>query len=115
MTYLLLHNPQCSKSRAALALLEERGVDFAVRNYLKEPMSLDELRILHKRLGLPVAKWLRWGEDAASELDKEASDRELLGAMAMHPRIMERPILIHGDHARVGRPGPDNLLPLLDD
>ncbi len=114
MTYLLLHNPRCSKSRAALAMLEERGVDHEVRDYQKAPMSLDELRILHKRLGLPVAQWLRWGEDDAASLAKTASDRELLTAIAASPKLLERPILIHGDHARVGRPGPENLLPLLE-
>lgn len=113
MTYLLLHNPRCSKSRAALEMLRERGVDVEVRDYQKEPLSLDELRILHKRLGLPVAEWIRWEEDEAGGLDRSASDHELLRAMAERPRIMQRPILVHGDDARVGRPGPENLEPLL--
>lgn len=113
MTYLLLHNPRCSKSRAALELLQERQVPLQVRDYQREPLSLDELRILHKRLGLPVAEWIRWEEDEARELDKTASDHELLRAMASAPKIMQRPILVHGDEARVGRPGPENLEPLL--
>ena len=113
MTYLLLHNPRCSKSRAALRMLEERGVDLEVRDYQKAPLSLDELRILHKRLGLPVAEWIRWEEDEARGLDRASSDRELLQAMAAAPKIMQRPILVHGDDARVGRPGPENLEALL--
>lgn len=114
MTYLLLHNPQCSKSRAALEMLRERGVDLEVRDYQRQPLSFDELRILHKRLGLPVRAWIRWEEDEARGLDREASDHELLRAMAAAPRIMQRPILVHGDEARVGRPGPEDLEPLLD-
>ncbi len=113
MAYLLLHNPRCSKSRAALALLQERGVALEVRDYQKEPLSLDELRILRMRLGLPVAEWLRWNEDEAKGLDRGASDRELLEAMAAAPRLMQRPILVHGDDARVGRPGPEALEDLL--
>lgn len=113
MTYLLLHNPRCSKSRAALEMLQDRGVDLEVRDYQKAPLSLDELRILHKRLGLPVTQWIRWEEDEARGLDRTASDRELLDAMAAQPKIMQRPILVHGDEARVGRPGPENLEPLL--
>ncbi len=102
--YLLLHNPRCSKSRAALALLEERGVDVHVRDYIQEPLGLDELRILKKRLGRPVAEWFRWNEDAAKGLDRNTAEMALLQAMADEPRLMERPILIHGDHAVVGRP-----------
>lgn len=113
MAYLLLHNPRCSKSRAALALLEERGVEFTVRRYLDEPLSLDELRILRKRLGRAPAEWLRWTEDEAKGLPRDAPDMELLRAMAEHPRLMERPILIHGDEAAVGRPGPEALETLL--
>ncbi len=114
MAFLLLHNPRCSKSRGALALLEERGVDHEVREYLKEPLSLDELRILKKRLRRPVAEWLRWGQDEAAGLLRTAPEMELLQAMAASPILMERPILILGDEAVVGRPGPEALLALLD-
>ncbi len=113
MAYMLLHNPRCSKSRAALALLEERGVEHTVRKYLDEPLSADELRILRKRLGRAPAEWIRWNEDEAKAFDKEAPEQELIQAIAAHPRIMERPILIKGDEAAVGRPGPEALEPLL--
>lgn len=113
MPYILLHNPRCSKSRAAVALLEEQKAQFEVREYLKEPLSLDELRILKKRLGRPAAEWLRWGQDEAKSLDKKATDMELLQAMAEHPILIERPILIKGDRALVGRPGPEALEPML--
>lgn len=113
MSHLLLHNPRCSKSRAALELLQERGVEHTVRRYLDQPLSYDELRILRKRIGRPPAEWLRWGQDEAKGLDKDAPEQELLRAMAAHPILMERPILIHGDDALVGRPGPEALEPLL--
>lgn len=112
--FILLHNPRCSKSRAALALLQQRGVDHEVREYLKQPLSLDELRILKARLGRPPAEWLRWGQDEAHGLDRQAPPLELLQAMAQHPILMERPILIRGDEAAVGRPGPDALHILLE-
>ena len=113
MAYLLLHNPRCSKSRAALALLEERGIDVEVRKYLDQPLSADELRILRKRLGRAPAEWIRWNEDEAKGLDKDAPEQELIQAIAAHPKIMERPILIKDDEARVGRPGPEALHDLL--
>jgi arsenate reductase (glutaredoxin) len=113
MAYTLLHNPRCSKSRAALALLEERGIDHTVRKYLDEPLSADELRILRKRLGRKPAEWIRWNEDDAKPLDRDAPEQELIQAMAAHPKLMERPILIRDDEALVGRPGPEALEPLL--
>lgn len=113
MALMLLHNPRCSKSRAALALLEERGAEVAVRNYLEEPLSADELRILRKRLRLHPREWIRWNEAEAEGLDPEAPEQELVQAMARHPRIMQRPILIKDDEAVVGRPGPETFEPLL--
>ncbi len=112
---VLLHNPRCSKSRATLALLEERGVDFTVRRYLEQPLSRDELGDLALRLGLPVAEWLRQGETAFADaaLDTDAGHAALLEAMARYPILIERPILIRGKRARVGRP-PEAVLDLLD-
>ena len=86
---------------------------FQVRKYLDEPLSLDELRILRKRIGRPAAEWLRWGQDEAKGLDRDAPEMELLRAMAAHPVLIERPILIKDDEAVVGRPGPEALEPLL--
>lgn len=115
MAFVLLHNPQCSKSRAAKAMLEERGVDFQVREYLKEPLSLDELRILKKKLGADAKDWIRWGESEVAEagISQDDPPMQLLQALARHPRLIERPILVAEDEAAVGRPGPEALERLL--
>jgi arsenate reductase len=110
----LLHNPRCSKSRAALGLLEERGVPLDVRLYLERPLDVAELTSLVDGLGTPVAEWVRRREPefASAGLGPDSSDRELLIAMAAHPILMERPIAVHGARARIGRP-PERVLELL--
>jgi arsenate reductase len=110
---LLLHNPRCSKSRAAKALLEEQGVEFALRLYLEEPLSRAELDELARRLGRPVREWVRRGEAAFQEADLGgAADSELLDAVAAHPILLERPIGVRGTRAIVGRP-PEEIRKLL--
>ncbi len=111
---VLLHNPRCSKSRAARALLEERGATFTERRYLDDPLSRQELAELRKRLGREPAEWVRKGEDAfaAAGLSADSGEEALLDAMAAHPILMERPIAIAGSRAVVGRP-PENVLDLL--
>jgi arsenate reductase len=111
---LLLHNPRCSKSRAAKALLEERGAHFTERRYLEQPLSRAELAELRTRLGRPVAEWTRRQEEAyrAAGLAADASEEALLAAMAANPILMERPILLRGRRAVPGRP-PERVLELL--
>ncbi len=112
---LLLHNPRCSKSRAARALLEERGVPFRERRYLDEPLSIDELQVLAACLGRPAREWARRGEpawEAAGLVDGACAEPEILAAMAAHPVLIERPILVRGARAVVGRP-PERVLDLL--
>ncbi len=112
-TTVLLHNPRCSKSRQTKALLEERGVDFVERRYLEEPLAVDELRDLAGRLGQPVRAFTRTKEAAFAERELgEADDDALLAAMAEAPILMERPILVRGARAAVGRP-PEQVLELL--
>jgi arsenate reductase len=112
---VLLHNPRCSKSRATLALLEERGAKFELREYLSDPLSREELDSVGERLGRSARQWVRVKEAAFGEagLSDESSDDALLDAVAEHPVLMERPILLRGQRAAVGRP-PENVLALLD-
>ena len=113
-TYTIYHNPRCSKSRAALALLEARHVPLRVVEYLKEPPSRDELAALRTKMGLPPNQWVRKNEAqfTAAGLGADSSETELLDAMAKHPILIERPILVHGNRAVVGRP-PERVLELL--
>lgn len=113
--YVLWHNPRCSKSRAALALLGERGIAPVIRDYLAQPPSPEELRGLLQALDLPVRQLLRAGEAAYAELALDRphlDDAALLSAMAAHPRLIERPILVAAGRAVIGRP-PERVLELL--
>lgn len=112
---ILLHNPRCSKSRAAKALLDERGVAYEERCYLDTPLSRSELTRLRSALALAPRDWARRFDDAWREagLDANASDDAVLDAMAKHPILIERPILWAGDRALVGRP-PERVLELVD-
>ena len=113
MALTLWHNPRCSKSRAALALLVERGVEHDVRLYLKDPPSAEEVLALASRTGRPLRDILRTGEAAYRDGDlKGADDDTLARAVAVHPILLERPILDDGARAIVGRP-PEDILTLL--
>jgi arsenate reductase len=112
----LYHNPRCSKSREALALLRDRGEEPDVRLYLEQPPNAKELKALVKKLGIKPRQLLRTKEEEykALGLDNPAlSDTALIEAMAAHPRLIERPIAVLGDKARLGRP-PEQVLELLD-
>ena len=112
---VLLHNPRCSKSRALKAVLDERGSDYTLRLYLEQPLDRDELAALHTKLDLPAARLVRSKEPEfeVQGLSPESDDAELLDAIARVPKLMERPILIRGERAAIGRPGPDEALGLL--
>ena len=114
-TVLLLHNPRCSKSRATLALLEERGIAHETREYLEHPLGAEELAELAVRLGKPAIAWTRTRETAFAEagLAADASDADVFAAMAAHPILMERPIVVRGQRAAIGRP-PEGVLALFE-
>jgi len=113
---LFLHNPRCSKSRAALALLEQRGTPLDVRRYLEQPLSEAELADLAQRLGRPALEWVRRGEAEfrAAGLSAASKEEDVLAALAAHPVLLERPLAIRGARAVVGRP-PERVLELLDE
>ena len=112
----LLHNPRCSKSRAAKELLDARGFTYRERRYLEEPLNVEELAEVARRLGRPAREWVRAGEAAYREagLSPASSDADILQAMARVPVLIERPILILADRAAVGRP-PEKIAELLDE
>ena len=111
---VLLHNPRCSKSRATKEILEGRGVAFTERRYLEDPLSVAELEDLAGRLGLPISQWVRRKEAAFAEagLSDSSDEADLRNAVAETPLLMERPIVIRGSRAAIGRP-PEAVLALL--
>lgn len=115
MSLTILHNPRCSKSREALALLRERGVEPRVVEYLKTPPSAAELEGILRAAGLEPRDLMRKGEDVYRELGIGAGDfsrEELVDLMVRHPVLIERPVVVSGDRAVVGRP-PERVLELL--
>ena len=114
MALILWHNPRCSKSRQALALLQEHGADVTLRRYLDDAPSLAELQAVQAALDLPVIAMMRTGEAAFKEmaLSRDDDNATLLAAMAENPKLIERPVLISGSQAVIGRP-PERVLELL--
>lgn len=110
----IYHNPRCSKSRAALALLEDHGIDTEVVEYLKNPPNIPEIKALLLKLGVGPAALLRTGEAAFrdSGLGLDAPDEALIELMAREPIVIERPVVVIGDAARIGRP-PERVLELI--
>ena len=111
----LYHNPRCSKSRGALELLEARGLTPAVVRYLDTPLNTAQLKTLLGQLNISARQLLRTGEDEYKALnlaDSTLSDSQLIEAMAAHPKLIERPILVAGDKAVIGRP-PEKILEIL--
>lgn len=110
----ILHNNRCSKSRCALGMLEDAKVDFEIVNYLETPLGVEELKDLLKKLDLPASAIIRKGEEAykTNFKGKEMSEDEWIQAMVDFPKLIERPIVIKGDKAVVGRP-PENINELL--
>lgn len=111
----LYHNPRCSKSRETLALLESKGIQPRIIRYLDNPPDSDELRVLLQMLDVPPRALLRTGEAEYTELglaDPARTDDELIAAMAAHPRLIERPVFVHGGRAVIGRP-PEKVLDIL--
>ncbi|GFM54464.1 arsenate reductase [Pseudomonas cichorii] len=111
----LYHNPRCSKSRGALELLQARGLTPDIVLYLETPPDAAQLRDLLTKLGIGPRQLLRSGEDdykALNLAEPSLSDEQLIAAMVSHPKLIERPILVAGDKAVIGRP-PENILELL--
>lgn len=108
------HNPRCSKSRQTLALLEERGEALTVRRYLDDAPNDAELRAALAALGVAPIAIMRTGENVFKELGLSADtpDDDLIAAMVAHPILIERPIVLKGGKAALGRP-PESVLDIL--
>lgn len=116
MNLTIYHNPRCTKSRETLALLQEKGVTPTVVEYLSTPPDAATLDRLLRLLGMEPRELMRRKEAEYAELglDNPALTRDqLIAAMVAHPRLIERPIVVAGDKAAIGRP-PENVLSLLD-
>lgn len=113
---IIWHNPRCSKSRQALSLLEEKGVEAEVVKYLETAPTAEEIKAVLKKLGVGARALMRTKEELYKELDlKEVDDAEqLIAAMAEHPKLIERPVVIVGDKAVIGRP-PEKVIELVEE
>ena len=115
--YLIFHNPRCSKSRQTLQLLQEHGIEPQLRLYLEQPPTDAEIKMLLQQLGIEPRALLRRSEADFKEqnlADAALTDNELVRAMVQFPKLIERPIVVRGSRAVLGRP-PENVLDLLDD
>lgn len=105
MSMTLYHNPRCSKSRQALALLEEKGVSFEVKEYLKEGLTKDEIASILAKLGEDREAIIRVKEDLYKESPFAVSDDNLvIKNLTEKPKLLERPLLVTGEKAVIGRP-----------
>ncbi len=115
MKATIYHNPRCSKSRQTLQILQEKGTDVEVIEYLKTPPDRATLERILKLLGIGPRALLRTGEDAYREAglgDESLSDAAIISAMIEHPILIERPIVLSKGKAVIGRP-PEKVLEIL--
>jgi len=111
----IFHNPRCSKSRQTLALLEEKGIEPQIVKYLETPPSADELKAVLAKLGINARDLLRTKEAEYKEAgldNQDLSEDEVVAKMVEFPKLIERPIVIKDEQARIGRP-PESVLDIL--
>lgn len=106
MKYIIYHNNRCSKSRCALEKLKAEGKEYEIVEYLKTPPTEEELAEILEKLGMKAEELLRKNEAVFKEKykDKKLSETEWIQAMVKYPKLIERPIIVRGDKAVVGRP-----------
>lgn len=110
---IIWHNPRCSKSRATLALLQEQGIEPEIVRYLESPPSIETLQQVLTILNMQPSELARKGEAEWQDLEQgNADEATILQALASHPRLIERPLVLHGDKAALGRP-PEQILEIL--
>jgi arsenate reductase (glutaredoxin) len=115
-SFTIYHNPRCTKSRLTLARLEEHGVKPKVIEYLKTPPTAAELTKIIAKLGIEPEQLVRKGEDIYKSryADKKMTAAQWIAAMVADPILIERPIVVQGNRAVIGRP-PENVDALLAD
>lgn len=116
MSVIIYHNPRCSKSRETLKLLEEKAVQPMVELYLQKQYSVEELSTLAKKLGIDdIRQMMRTKDELYQSLgldNPSLSQEALLQAMSEHSALIERPIVVNGEKAKIGRP-PESVLAIL--
>lgn len=112
MSVTIYHNPRCTKSRQTLELLQENGADPKIVEYLTAPPSAAELKKILAMLGMTPAQLLRKKDADEAGIDATQSDDALIAAMVANPIVIERPIVVAGGQARIGRP-PECVLEIL--
>ena len=110
----IYHNPRCAKSRQTLSIIREAGQDPEIVEYLKTPLTEEELTDVYEKLNLPIDYLIRKGEDIfkTEYKDKQLSDEEWIKVLVTHPSMLERPIVVNDEKAVLGRP-PENVNQLL--
>ncbi len=111
----IYHNPRCTKSKATLKLLQNKGIEPEIIEYLETPPSVDDLTEILLMLDVPAREIMRKNESVYKELelgDESLNDEALINAMVHHPNLIERPIVVNGEKAAIGRP-PENVLEIL--
>ena len=115
MSVTIYHNPRCSKSRQTLTLLQEKSININVIEYLKTPPDILQLKQILKQLGYEPRQLMRKSEQIYKDLDlgnENKTAEDLVNAMAQNPILIERPIVLSGDKAAIGRP-PESVLNIL--
>ncbi|WP_018294182.1 arsenate reductase (glutaredoxin) [Mariprofundus ferrooxydans] len=114
MPVTIYHNPRCSKSRQTLTLLQEQGIEPAIVEYLNTPPTAAELDRILNMLGIEPEALMRKGESEYKEhfSGRSLSRTETIALMVQHPKVIERPIVVTGDKAAIGRP-PESVLAIL--
>ena len=112
--FTIYHSPKCTKSRATLALLQEHGIQPKVIEYLKTPPTAADLEAIIGKLGIAPEQLVRKGEEVckANYAGRKLTDADWIEAMVSHPILIERPIVVTGNRAVIGRP-PENINQLL--
>ena len=115
MSVTIFHNPRCSKSRQTLSLIQEKNIDINIIEYLKTPPDISQLKQILKKLGYEPRQLMRKSEQIYKDLDlgnENKTTEDLVIAMAQNPILIERPIVLSGEKAAVGRP-PESVLNIL--